>query len=71
VICEWVSCQNIVEDYTAVENAYSLVAEWTRLEAVVQISLSKCGVHRNNNLNFSLISFNCIFQKLFVLECSG
>jgi len=71
VICEWVSCQNTDEDYTAVEHAYSLVAEWIRLEAVIHISLSKCRVHRNTNLNFLLILFNCMFQKLFVLESSG
>lgn len=67
MICEWVSCHDIDDDYTAVEHAYSLVAEWTRLAAVIQISLSKCGAHRNTNLNFSLILFNCMFQKLLVL----
>jgi hypothetical protein len=60
---------NIDEDYTAVEHAYSHVTEWTRLEAVIQISLSKFGVHRNTNLNFSLILFNFMFQKLLLLEC--
>jgi hypothetical protein len=38
VIYEWVSCQNIDEDYAAVEHPDSLVVEWTRLEAVMQIS---------------------------------
>ena len=71
MICEWVSCQNIDEDYTAVEHPYSLVAEGTRLEAVIHISLSKCRVYRNTSLNFSLILFNCMFKKTFVLEWSG
>jgi len=71
VICEWVPCQNIDEDYSAVEHPYSLVAEWTSLEAVIRISLSKRRVHINTNLKFSLILFNCVFQKWFVLECSG